>query len=293
MAGPKIFLDYDQAALDAAYDQLAYAPNRDQVLARYAAASEAMRARLGEPQRLAYGPSEVERLDFYSARTARAPIEIFLHGGAWRRGRARDYGFPAEMFNAHGLHYAALDFVAVEAAPDGLRTMADQVRRAIAWLHAHAAEFGGDPDRLYLTGHSSGAHLAAVLLTTDWTTQHGLPRDLVKGGLCVSGMYDLLPVSLSARSRYVPFDDRVIESLSPRRHVSRLAAALVVAHGSLETPEFQRQAQDFAAAVAGAGKPVESLRLEGYNHFEMLETYGSPDGVLGRAALARAHAQAP
>jgi arylformamidase len=92
-------------------------------------------------------------------------------------------------------------------------------------------------------------------------------------------------VRLSARSRYVKFTDEMVQALSPARHLDRLHAPLIVGHGTCETPEFQRQARDFAAAVRAAGKPVELVVGEGYNHFEMYETLANPYGVLGRAVL--------
>jgi arylformamidase len=166
-----------------------------------------------------------------------------------------------------------------------LSTMAEQVRRGIAWVHRNAKSFGGDPDRLYVSGHSSGAHLAGVALVTDWKKDFGLPADTVKGGLCCSGMFDMKPVRLSARSRYVKFTDAMEDAMSAQRHLDRLVAPVVLAHGTLETPEFQRQSRDFAAAVKAAGKPAQLLVGPGYNHFEMLETLASPYGLLGRAAL--------
>jgi arylformamidase len=165
--------------------------------------------------------------------------------------------------------------------------MADQVRRAVAWVFKNAATLGGDRQQLYVSGVSSGAHLAAVALTTDWLSGFGLPPDTIRGGLCGSGMYDLYPVSLSARSKYVRFTAATIEGLSPQQHLDRLASPVIVAHGTLETPEFQRQSREFAAAVKAAGKPVTQLIGNGYNHFEMQETLGSPSGLLGRAVLAQ------
>jgi arylformamidase len=284
-SGKKVFLDYDQAALDAAYNQAAYAPNRDQLQARHAANSRAARARIGAPLRVAYGETPVEQLDIYRARRERAPVFVLIHGGAWRAGRAENYATPAEMFLAAGVQYVVPDFAWVQDVGGSLFAMADQVRRAIAWVWRNAASFGGDPSRLYVGGQSSGGHLAAVALTTDWPREVDLPADFIKGGVCVSGMYDLLPVSLSARNAYVKFDDRTIEELSPIRHLDRLNAPLVVAYGTLETPEFQRQAREFAAAVAAAGKPVRLLVGEQYNHFELPETLANPYGLLGRAVL--------
>lgn len=283
--GPPVWLDLDQKALDDAYDQGVWATNGKQLLARYAALSDDVRSRLGAPQRLSYGATPVEALDVYRARDG-APIHIFIHGGAWRSGVAKDWAFPADMFVHRGAHFVVPDFVSVVEAGGKLSAMAEQVRAAIAWTYRNAARFGGNRERMFLSGHSSGGHLAGVALTTDWK-RLGLPADLLKGGVLLSGMYDLRPVRLSARSRYVHFDDATEQSLSPQRHLDQLHAPLVVAHASLDSPEFQRQSREFAAAVKAAGKPVELVVARDYNHFEAPETLGNPHGVLGRAALAQ------
>jgi arylformamidase len=282
--GPRVWLDLDQAELDAAYDQTVWAPNREELLKRYAERSEAVRARLGAPRRYAYGPSPVEGLDVYPTSRAGAPINIFIHGGAWRAGLARNYAFAAELFVRAGAHFVVPDFASVQDVDGSLLPMADQVRAAVVWVYRNAHRFGGDPERLYVSGHSSGAHLAGVALTTDWR-RFDLPPDLVKGGLCSSGMYDLAPVRLSARSAYVKFTDEMVDALSPLRHLDRLIAPVVVGYGTRESPEFQRQAREFVAAVAAAGKPVRLVVGEGFNHFEMIETLGAPAGILGRAVL--------
>jgi arylformamidase len=283
--GPAVFLDYDQAALDAAYDQAAYAPNREQLIQRRIRDSELARLRLGEPERAAYGPAEIERLDIYRTRREPAPVFVFIHGGAWRSGHSKDFATPAEMFLAAGAHYVVPDFAWVQDVGGSLMVLADQVRRAVAWVWAHAADFGGDRNRLYIGGQSSGGHLAAVALTTDWRRDFSLPADIIKGGVCISGMYDLTPVRLSARNAYVKFDDTTVAALSPIRHLEHLHAPLVVAYGTCETPEFQRQGREFAAAVKAAGNRVRLLVGEHYNHFELPETLGNPYGLLGRAAL--------
>jgi len=282
---PPVFLDYDQAALDAAYDQAAYAPNREQLIKRRIGDSAAVRRRIDEPERLAYGPAPIERLDIYRTAGAAAPVFVFIHGGAWRSGRSKDFAIPAEMFLAAGVHYVVPDFAWVQDVGGSLMVLAEQVRRAVAWVYRNAAHFGGDPNRLYLGGQSSGGHLAAVALTTDWQRNFGFSAEVIKGGMCISGMYDLMPVRLSARSAYVAFDDMTVAALSPIRHLEKLCAPLIVAYGTCETPEFQRQNREFAAAVEAAGKQVRLLVGEHYNHFELPETLGNPYGLLGRAAL--------
>lgn len=282
--GPLVWLDMDQQALDDAYTQAAYAPNRDQIVGRFATNSEIARGRLGPPRRFSYGNSSIEALDIYPAKRPNAPINVFIHGGAWRAGEARNYAFIAETFVHAGAHCVMPDFVNVIEAGGDLMPMAEQVRRAIAWTYRNAREFDGDARRLYVTGQSSGAHLAAVALTTDWAA-YGLPPGFIRGALVSSGMYDLEPVRLSVRSSYVKFTDAMEEALSPERHLARIDCPVTVVYGTLETPEFQRQARDFAAALQKAGKPAKLIVAEGYNHFELTETFANPYGVLGHAAL--------
>jgi arylformamidase len=276
MSGPKVFLDYDQKALDDAYDQAVYAANRDQVIARFASASRAARGQLGEPQRFSYGKSAIEGLDVYRTGKPDAPVNVFIHGGAWRAGLARDYAFPAEMFIRAGSHFVVLDFNNVLETGGDLMVMADQVRRAVAWVIDNARRFGGDPGRVYVSGTSSGAHLGGVVATSGFA---------VKGYVLASGMYDLRAPRLSKRSSYVTFTDAVEDALSPQRHLSQISAPIVLLYGSLETPEFQRQSRDFAAPLQKAGRLVELIAAEGYNHFELTETLGNPYGPIGRAVL--------
>lgn len=285
MHGPRVWLDMDQKELDDAYDQSVYAPNMQQILRRYATNSDATRSRLGQPRRYAYGPTPVEGLDVYATKRPRAPVNVFIHGGAWRGGSAKDYAFPAELFMHAGAHYVVPDFTTVQDAGGSLMLMADQVRRAVAWVYRNAEIFGGDNSRLYVSGHSSGGHLAGVVLVTDWKKEFGLPSDTVKGGLCCSGMFDLKPVRLSARSSYVKFTDEIEQTLSSQRHLDDLNCPVIVAYGTLETPEFQRQSRDFAAAVKAANRPVQLFVADSYNHFEIIETLANPYGLLGRAVL--------
>jgi arylformamidase len=282
--GPRVWLDMDQQELDDAYDQIVYAPNRDQVGKRRVFNSERARAVIGAPERVAYGPTEIEQLDIYRSKRPNAPVNVFVHGGAWRANRAADYAFLAEPFVTAGAHYVILDFTNVDDAGGSLFPMVEQVRRAVGWVYKNAKSFGGDPSRLYLSSHSSGSHIGGCVVTHDWR-KHDLPADILKGATLSSGMYDLKPVRLSKRSKYVKFTDEMEEALSAMRHLDKLNTPLVLAHGSYETPEFQRQTRDFHAAVKAAGKPAELLVGEGYNHFEMLETLANPYGLLGRAAL--------
>ena len=129
--GPRVWLDMDQKELDDAYDQSVWAPNQSHVSARRVLLSESIRARL-KPECIAYGPTEIEQLDIYKTTRGNAPIQIFIHGGAWRGGSAKDSAYPADMFVTAGAIFIAVDFVSIQQADKNLMTMADQVRRAIA-----------------------------------------------------------------------------------------------------------------------------------------------------------------
>lgn len=284
--GPNVFLDYDQIELDAAYDQNTYALNAAQVGQRNIRNSELARARLGAPLRVSYGPTEIEKIDIFRASAvASAPIHIHIHGGAWRGGSAQNSAYLSEVFVRAGAIFAIPDFARVQDVGGGLMPMEEQIRRAIAWIYKNASTFGGDPNDIYLSGHSSGAHLAGCALIAEWPRDYNVPAEPIKGAVLVSGLYDLKAPRLSSRREYVKFDDATEDALSAQRHLDKLRTPLIVAHASLDTPEFQRQSREFAAAVKSAGKPVEFIIGEGYNHFEFIETLANPFGILGRAAL--------
>lgn len=280
-----VFLEYTQKQLDRNYTQADWAPNIDQVLQRYALRSELTRKRLGDPERFDYGgPGRggATGLDLFRAAPGSSPVLVYIHGGAWRSGMASSYHFPADMFKQAGISYIALDFNNVLEV--GLDGMIAQIRQALQWIYRNADALGVDRHGIHVCGHSSGAHLGGVLLTTDWT-EYGLPADLIKGATLLSGMYDLAPVRLSVRASYVPFNDDIEHSMSAMRHLDRIGTPLILAYGSLETDEFKRQSASFAHALREAGKSVELIVLEHYNHFEIMDDFGNPYNPVAAAAI--------
>ena len=169
------------------------------------------------PQEGSSTKGAVEVLDVFRTTRTKAPIHVFIHGGAWRLLTSRESAFPAETFVHAGAHFVALDFALLPSVT--LTEMAMQVRKAIAWIYRNADQFDGDHNRIYVSGHSSGGHLAAVTLTTDWSDLFGLPNSIIQGGMCVSGIYDLEPVRLSSRNDYVKVDMAIQNQLSPIRHI--------------------------------------------------------------------------
>jgi arylformamidase len=279
----KVYRDYDQAELDRNYTQTAWATNSQEIIAWYATHSAALRSRLEHKAGIAYGDSEAETLDLFPAGRKDAPICVFVHGGAWKMLGKDESCFAAETFVTAGIHFVALNFALIPEVR--LPEMVAQVRRGIAWVHRHAASFGGDASKLYVIGHSSGAHLVAAALTSAWPELPAGEGDIVRGAMCASGMYDLEPVLLSQRGSYLELDAHEADALSPLRHIDRLGCPVQIAYGGRESPEFQRQATSFATALEAAGKLDRLLLAPEQNHFEISVTLARPDGILARAAL--------
>lgn len=282
-----VYLDYTQNELDRAYDQRAWASNAAELIESYARLSAEVRDAHPHHADIAYGPGADETLDWFPAEGDGRAIHIHLHGGAWRALGKSDVSFVAPALTARGVHVVAPDFTNLPAArmPD----MVDQLIRAVMFVHRNAEQFGGDPDRLFISGHSSGAHLCAVLLTHDWSA-HALPRNIFKGGLCVAGLYDLAPVMLSSRRLYVDLAAKEARRLSPIHHAATITCPVAIAYGGRESPEFIRQARAFAARLAALHRPVHISAFGDLNHFEMAMELGRPGSDIHHMAMAQIEA---
>jgi arylformamidase len=290
MAGePKVYLDYTQKELDDAFEQNVWAPNFEELRDKNKARCADIRARFEHFERR-YGQGEHETFEIVPAKQTPkgAPVLLFVHGGRWRPQPDNMFVYFADTVVNGGAHLAAARFSTLDPpkVPARMPDMIAELRRAVAWLHANAASFGGDPDRIHVIGHSSGGHLTSVLLTTDWT-RFGLPADVLKSGTCVSGMYELRPVLLSARSAYVKLTPEEEDEFSAIRHIDRLRCPVTIAYGSKESPEFQRQGRTFAVALRDRGAAVQELVLDGLNHFEGIRSMIEPQSPLARQVLSQ------
>jgi len=277
-----VFLDYSQEQLDKAYDQSFWAPQMAELEAHDGTASAAVR-RTMPPRTEHYGPSDVEGIDIFAPADARGvPVLVFIHGGAWTRNTKEDASYPAPTLTGRGAAYLAPDFASLKTAR--LPDIVENCRRALEWTVRNAATFGGDPNRVFLSGHSSGAHLAACVLITDWT-KRGLPADAIKGGLLMSGMYDLYPVLLSSRGSYVHVTAEEEAALSPMRHLHRITCPIAVVSADEDSPEFKRQSAVFADALQGMGKLASRTVVFNANHFQELDHLAQPGSTVSQAAF--------
>ena len=284
MDSPKVFLDYDQETLDAQYNQRTLVPDADDYIAVDVAESARVRQKLDCRIDVAYGPGEDEKLDVFPAAAPGSPVVVYMHGGAWTRSDKANESFMAEAFVEAGAAFVAANFGLCPKVT--LDEMIRQAREAVAWSCENAQSFNADPDRLFIAGHSSGGHVGGMMVVTDWTAAHNLPRGLIKGALLCSGMYDLAPVRLSARNEYLQLDEAAEARNSAIRQIPGDGCPLIVGYGGGEQTEFRRQSREFAAAWRAAGLEVEEFDMPGVNHFQLRRHFNDPKSPILTSMLA-------
>jgi len=273
--------------LDRQYNNRAAVPRHPEIIDSWRARSEAWRRRADARLDLAYGETGRERLDLFLCGRAGAPLHLFVHGGYWQGLDRSLFGFLAEPLVERGAHVAVAGY---PLCPDAtLGAIVAALRRAVIWLHRHAAGHGAAAERIQVSGHSAGGHLAAMLMATDWPAlgAHAdapLPADLIESGVPVSGLFELEPLRFTYVNEAVRMDAETALRLSPTRLAPASRAPLVVAVGSAESDEYHRQSAEFAHAWRAHGVPVDLRVLPGHDHFTIVEELAHADGALVRAA---------
>ena len=280
MAAP-VFRDYDQKALDAEYNNRVKVKNAMDWMARAGGESARTRAELPLRFDVPYGAHHAERLDIFPAtRPGPAPVHVFIHGGYWQRMDKADFSFVARGLGPAGAATVVINYGLVPSID--LDTLVRQCRAAVAWVHRHAIEWGGDPGRISISGHSAGGHLVAMLLATDWPALD-VPADVVKSGCAISGLYDLEPIRLCYLNQVLALTPEVAQRNSPVLLAPSRATPLILAVGGAEGPEYHRQTDALAAARRTRGVPIEVMDLPGHDHFSIVAELESPFSSLARA----------
>lgn len=269
--------------LDHQYNARAAIPDHPEIFERWRADSRLARDGLRWEADCHFGSSPAETLDFYPAAVPNAPLLVFIHGGYWRSLDKRDFSFLAPTFVKAGVAVAIPNYGLAPATP--IAEMVRQMLRAMAWLYRHGAELGIDRRRIAVAGHSAGAHLAAMMLAADWPLMAGdLPRDLLRGATCISGLYDLQPL---VRTLFLQddlrLDDATAQRVSPVAYRPALPLPLFTAVGNAESSEFKRQNRLIREAWPHCFR--RDLPLPDRHHLASVEALCDPDHALFHVTL--------
>lgn len=238
-------------------------PEAPDIFARWAKESSHARATLEGHLDLAYGPGPKETLDLFPVAGSKTLV-VFIHGGYWRAFDKNDFCWMVPPLVASGISVAMLNYELCPAVD--IATIAEQCRRAVAWLAQHAQDYGVDSSRMVLSGHSAGGHLVGMLFMTDWAAL-GVPVSSIRGGISLSGLFDLEPLTQTTFNADLKLTPENAKPVSPILFSPTLNVPLISAAGSLESDEFRRQSLELAAKWPNA----EGMLLEGYHHFNILE----------------------
>ncbi|MGO3058223.1 alpha/beta hydrolase [Halomonas sp. AOP43-A1-21] len=259
-----------QEEIDRAYDPML---GRDpQVLVQdWQQRSEASRAKHRVTLDLAYGPSTAERMDIFHAQSADAPVHVFYHGGYWRSLSHREFSFIVDGLVKAGITVAVVNYALCPVVR--FSELVRQSQAAVAYIYRHAKALGVDPSQLSISGHSAGGHLSAMLVATDWEGGFGLPNQLIRGALCISGLYDLRPFPWSWLQPKLQLSGRDVQEFSPLWLPCRVSAPMQLAVGGQEPAEFERQMTAYGEQLLRDGQQVEQHLFNEADHFSILEHY--------------------
>ena len=265
------------------YNNRAAVPDHPEYFRRYAEDSAKARAATQCVLDLRYGGRPKETLDLFPA-GGRRGLLIFIHGGYWRAFDKSDYSYIAPPFVAAGIDVAVINYDLCPAVDIGI--IIEESRNALAWLANEGAQYGVASDRIVTSGHSAGGHLAAMLHASDWRVL-GVDPEVIKGGVSISGVFDLEPLIHTEMNPVLRLDLDNVAAWSPARRQPSLSAPLLLAVGAIETSEFLRQSQlqwDMWPQVRPAGS-AGPLLLEGCHHFSAVDCLADAQHPLHRETL--------
>jgi arylformamidase len=275
--------DAISAYYDRQYNARAMISDHAAIFERWKTRSQEARASLPCRLDIPYGTSPAERLDIFPAEGKSEALLVFIHGGYWRSLDKSDFSYLAPAFSRRGVTLALPNYALCPTV--GIEDIVKQNLLAIAWLWHNGARYGVNPGRLYVAGHSAGGHLTAMMLAARWNAyMPELPYNLVKGGLAISGVYELEPlVHAPFVNQDLKLDQAQARRLSPVAIPPATTAPLYTAVGGDESDEFKRQnaliARTWRYAFAG------DIPMPGHNHLTVVEELANPDSALFKGAL--------
>jgi len=256
----------------------------DALFARRAAEAQAALAGFEVKRGIVYGNHPGHRLNIFPAAggSGGAPVQIFIHGGFWRSLDAGLFSFLAPGFVPFGAMLVVIDYPLMPESR--MQDVVTACRMAVDWTYRNCAQFGGDPERIFISGNSAGGHLVAELADRAWLEAYDLPRNTIKGTTAISGLFELEPVRHSFQNDSLSLTDEEVSTFSPLLRPLDLSGPMIVTVGGDETQEFLRQSAVFAQHATSCGATVSHMPVPQTNHITIvLDALADPDQELNRA----------
>lgn len=248
----------------------------------YRVRSEEMRGHAAHLD-VVYDAESGQTLDIFGTGPEPRPVFVFIHGGYWRMLSKHDSAFMAASLAKHGVATVAIDY---RLSPEvSLAEIVREVRAAIGFLWKNGRDYGIDPDRIYVGGSSAGGHLTGAVIAGGWHEAFGVPEDVIKGAMPISGLFHLAPIAKSFVQGWIALDNAAVAALSPAEHLPRKGCPIVLAYAAGEPAGFKRQSTEFHRLWQEAGFRSELIEVEDRNHFDVILDLTADDSVLTQALL--------
>ena len=272
-----------QEEIDAEYNPLLSALDATFVMEGWANQSTKVRSELDGTLGMRYGPTKDEYIDLFPSENGDGPLHLFIHGGYWRKGVAKDFSFIAPLLVQNGVSVAILNYSLCPSVK--ISEIVRQTRGAIHWLASNYSTHRCSLDWLSISGHSAGGHLVAMALATKWAEDYGIEENLIKGACAISGVFDLAPLPYSFLQPKLQLGLGDVQSLSPIYHLPKTAPELAVLVGGDETSEFIRQSKNYFDLWVGNGLTAQCVEIPNVHHFDILNGFQERESELFASIL--------
>ena len=266
-----------KTSLDAQYDLRAAFPDFPKHVQDWRRRSQASCRKLNWTLAIPYGEHASMKLDVCRPEHAAGPVHVFFHGGYWQAMGREFFNFIADSLIDAGVTVVIPSYPLAPAASMGEIVAAASA--AMLWTRNHAVALGADPERISVSGHSAGGHLAALMCAKDWRNDlAGHAGNLASTGVCISGIYDLEPIRGTHLNDTLQLQEEDVTAYSPvRLSTPRTAPPLLLVVGSKETDEFHRQQLHFGSRCLSQERSISTLTVPDKDHFEIVSDVYSTD----------------
>jgi arylformamidase len=287
---PPIYRHWSREDLDREYNNRARVDDFQAIVDDWNERSRRFRGWAAAHRDLAYGEHPRERLDVFPARKPLAPVQVFFHGGYWQALDKNVFSFVAEGFHKAGFTSVLVNYPL--APDDDMDRIVESCRQSVQWVRRHIHTMHGDPEQLFVSGHSAGGHIVAELMATDWKQAFpGSAAVAIRGGISLSGIFDLEPIRLCYLNEVIGMGAEMARRHSPMFMHPVARSPLILAVGARESESYQLQSRELKEIWPSEGCPVTLQVVGGADHFSILEHLVNADSTLFRAAAAQAVGQ--